>query len=50
MILGQAAGAAAALAKQTGKPVHDVDVKSLQRLLQSQKAILEYPVSSASTK
>jgi len=42
MILGQAAGVAAALAIRAGASVQDVDVKELTRMLASQGAILEY--------
>jgi hypothetical protein len=42
MILGQAAGVAAALAIRGGKAVQDVDTKELTRVLVEQGAILEY--------
>jgi hypothetical protein len=42
MILGHAAGVAAALAIRAGTSVQDVDVKELARILVSQGAILEY--------
>lgn len=42
MILGQAAGVAAALAIQTGHTVQDIDTKELTRILLRQGAILEY--------
>ena len=40
MILGQAAGTAAAIAKKAGKLARDVDAGELQRVLRAQKAIL----------
>lgn len=42
MIVGQAAGVAAALAIRGGSSVQDVDTKELTRILVSQGAILEY--------
>ena len=42
MIIGQAAGVAAALAFRTGRAVQDVDAAELTRLLVGQGAILEY--------
>ena len=42
MILGQATGTAAALAKKSGKSIYDLDVAKLQSLLRSQHAVLEY--------
>eukprot|EP00750_Incisomonas_marina_P003103 INCI12846.1.p1 GENE.INCI12846.1~~INCI12846.1.p1 ORF type:complete len:149 (-),score=26.56 INCI12846.1:506-952(-) len=41
MILGHAAGAAAALALQNGSPVQQVDVGSLQKLLLTQHQLLQ---------
>ena len=46
MILGHAAGVAAALAIRAGTSVQDVDVKELARILVSQGAILEYVASA----
>lgn len=45
MILGEAAGTAAALAKESGKSLHAVDVARLQSLLRAQHAVLEYPTA-----
>ncbi|HEY2016956.1 MAG TPA: FAD-dependent oxidoreductase [Bryobacteraceae bacterium] len=45
MILGQAAGVAAALAIRGGQAVQDIDTGELTRLLVSQGAILEYSAS-----
>ena len=45
MILGQAAGVAAALAIQSGRAMQDIDTAELTRLLVSQGAILEYVAS-----
>jgi len=47
MILGQASGVAAAIAKRTGKTVHDIDVQRLQNELRKEKAILEYPAAGS---
>jgi hypothetical protein len=46
MILGQAAGVAAALAIRAGTSVQDVDTRQLTRALVSQGAILEYVPSA----
>jgi hypothetical protein len=46
MILGHAAGVAAALAIRAGTSVQDVDVNELARILVSQGAILEYVASA----
>lgn len=43
MIAGQAAGIAAALASRDAKPVHDVSVAELQRLLREQGQLLDLP-------
>ena len=40
MILGHAAGAAAALCAKDGISAHDVDVQSLQKLLRTQKQLI----------
>jgi len=48
MILGHAAGVAAALAIRGGSSVQDVDTKELTRMLVSQGAILEYAPSGQS--
>ncbi len=48
MIVGQAAGVAAALAIQSGRAVQDIDTKELTQILVKQGAILEY-VPSAQT-
>ena len=45
MILGQAAGTAAAIAVKSKKTVQAVDVPRLRKLLLDQKAVLEYPGS-----
>jgi hypothetical protein len=45
MILGQATGTAAALAKKSGKSLYQLDVAELQSLLRSQHAVLEYPAN-----
>jgi type IV secretory pathway ATPase VirB11/archaellum biosynthesis ATPase len=50
MILGQAAGVAAALAIQTGHTVQDIDTKELTRILLRQGAILEYLPSPQTAK
>jgi hypothetical protein len=42
MILGHAAGVAAKLAIDSGKPVQDVNVAELQRILKSEAAVFEY--------
>ncbi len=42
MILGQAAGVAAAMALKAGKPVQDIDVASLSAKLKSQGAVFEW--------
>ena len=42
MILGHAAGVAAALAIRSGRAVQDLDTAELTRILVSQGAILEY--------
>jgi FAD-dependent oxidoreductase family protein len=42
MILGHAAGVAAALAVRDGRPVQDVPVAELQRILKSQGAVFDY--------
>jgi len=42
MMLGQAAGVAAALAIRSGRAVHDIDTAELTRVLVRQGAILEY--------
>ena len=42
MILGHAAGVAAALALQSGKPMQDVDVSQLQSKLKAQGMVSEY--------
>ena len=39
--LGEAAGIAAAVAKQTGKPVHDVDVSLVQAKLREKGAAID---------
>jgi hypothetical protein len=49
MILGQAAGVAAALAIQTGHTVQDIDTKELTRILLRQGAILEHVPSAQTT-
>ena len=46
MILGRAAGVAAALAIRAGTSVQDVDTRELTRILVSQGAILEYTPSA----
>jgi hypothetical protein len=43
MILGQAAGVAAAMASKTGTGVHDVDTSALGKRLGELKAVLELP-------
>jgi hypothetical protein len=45
MMIGQAAGVAAALAIQTGRAVQDIDREELRRILVRQGAILEYEAS-----
>ena len=40
LVMGQAAGAAAALCVRQGCSLHDIDVKQLQRLLADQGAFL----------
>jgi len=50
MIMGQAAGVAAALAIQTGHAVQDIDTKELTRILLRQGAILEYVPSPQAAK
>ncbi|MEK7751662.1 MAG: FAD-dependent oxidoreductase, partial [Acidobacteriota bacterium] len=42
MIIGHAAGVAAALAIRDGKPVQEIAVPELQKILKSQAAIFEY--------
>jgi FAD dependent oxidoreductase len=42
MIMGHAAGVAASLAIKEGKPVQDIAVGELQRILKSQAAVFEY--------
>lgn len=42
MILGHAAGVAAALAVKAGSAVHDIDVKELQKRLLAEGAVFEY--------
>ncbi len=42
MIIGHAAGVAASLAHQSGKPPHEIDVKKLQEILLAQGAVFEY--------
>ena len=42
MILGHAAGVAAAMAVRNGSPVQDVDVKELQKQLLAEGAVFEY--------
>ncbi len=46
MMVGQAAGVAAALAIQTGHAVQDIDTKELTRIILRQGAIIEYVASS----
>lgn len=46
MILGQAAGEAAALAIRTQVPVQKVDVSALQHKLEADGAILSYPIKT----
>ncbi len=47
MIIGQAAGAAAALAAQGAQPVQDIEVARLQRELLKTGAVLELAGESA---
>lgn len=42
MIIGHAAGVAAGLAIRSGKPVQEIDVPELQKILKSQAAVFEY--------
>lgn len=42
MILGHAAGVAAALAARASSPVQKVDVPALQRILREEGAVFEY--------
>lgn len=42
MMLGHAAGIAAALAAKSGRPVQEIDVKALQAKLLEQGAVFEY--------
>lgn len=42
MIMGQAAGVAAAMAISTGRALHDLDVRALQQKLLEQGVVLEY--------
>jgi hypothetical protein len=42
MIIGQAAGVAAAMAIKAGKPVQEIDSKALSARLQSQGAVFEW--------
>ena len=46
MILGQAAGIAAAIAVRKDQPVQDVDVEALQRTLREEKAVLSLPATT----
>lgn len=46
MILGQAAGIAAAIAVRKDQPVQDVDVEALQRTLREEKAVLSLPTTT----
>ncbi|HTS29417.1 MAG TPA: FAD-dependent oxidoreductase [Bryobacteraceae bacterium] len=50
MIAGQAAGVAAALAIQSGRPVQEIDTSELTRILLRQGAILEYAPSVQTAK
>ncbi len=50
MIMGQAAGVAAALAAKDGRPVQDVDMRILRRKLLQQGAVLETPPLRESNK
>jgi uncharacterized protein YcgL (UPF0745 family) len=45
MIAGHAAGAAAALAIQSGVPVHRIDISRLQQTLSRQGQVLSLPPS-----
>lgn len=42
MIIGHAAGVAASLAHQAGKPPHEIDIKKLQSILLEQGGVFEY--------
>ena len=50
MILGQAAGTAAAIGKKSGRLARDVDTAELQRALRAEKAILDYSEIDNSTR
>lgn len=43
MIVGESAGAAAALSIKSDRPVHQIDIASLQKELRDRKQILSAP-------
>ncbi len=50
MITGESAGVAAALADQSNRPVHQIDLADLQKELRDRKQILSAPKSQDSQK